>query len=114
MSSRFINVIVFILLAIATIQTSHARYSDRPKLGINVGDLGKLTTSIPFTDIFKSSRGWFTSCEFDWRAGQPIDPGCTRKKSLNTQEQNLLQIRWKWLGENTTKSSRGPGFYQCH
>lgn len=73
-------------------QTASARHSDNPKLGINVGDLGKLSSSIPFTDIFKISKGWFTSCEFDWRAGEPIDPGCTRKTSLNSREQHLLQL----------------------
>jgi len=92
MLSRLIKTIVFVTIAVASIQTSSARYSDNPKLGINVGDLGKLTTSIPFTDIFKSAKGWFTSCEYDWRAGQPIDPGCTKKTSLNSQEQDQLQL----------------------
>ena len=92
MLSRLIKAMVIITLVLASIQSSSARYSDNPKLGINVGDLGKLTTSIPFTDIFKSAKGWFTSCEFDWRAGQAIDPGCTRKTSLNSQEQNQLQL----------------------
>lgn len=88
---RTFNGIALILIMLC-LQTASARYSDNPKLGINVGDLGKLSSSIPFTDIFKISRGWFTSCEFDWRAGQPIDPGCTRKNSLNSQEQDLLQL----------------------
>jgi len=92
MLSRLIKTIVFVTIAVASIQTSSARYSDNPKLGINVGGLGKLTTSIPFTDIFKSAKGWFTSCEYDWRAQQPIDPGCTKKTSLNSQEQDQLQL----------------------
>ncbi len=86
---------IFKLLLICIFSISgiaEARHSDNPKLGINVGDLGKLTTSIPFTDIFKISRGWFTSCAYDWRANRPIDPGCTRQTSLNTREQNLLQL----------------------
>lgn len=92
MLSRFIKTLIFITIAVASIQTSSARYSENPKLGINVGGLGKLTTSIPFTDIFKSAKGWFTSCEYDWRAQQPIDPGCTKKTSLNSQEQDQLQL----------------------
>ncbi len=92
MLSRLLKVLVFLTLSFGIVQTSNARFSENPRLGINVGDLGKLTTSIPFTDIFKISRGWFTSCEFDWRAGQPIDPGCTRQKSLNTREQDQLQL----------------------
>ena len=93
MLSRLIKTLVVVIIAFATIQTSSARYSENPKLGINVGGLGKLTTSIPFTDIFKSAKGWFTSCEYDWRAQQPIDPGCTKKTSLNSQEQDQLQIQ---------------------
>ena len=92
MLSRFIKTLLFVTIAVASIQTSSARYSQNPKLGINVGGLGKLTTSIPFTDIFKSAKGWFTSCEYDWRAQRPIDPGCTKKTSLNSQEQNQLQL----------------------
>ena len=92
MLSRFIKALVIITIAVASIQSSSARYSENPKLGINVGGLGKLTTSIPFTDIFKSAKGWFTSCEYDWRAQQPIDPGCTKKTSLNSQEQDQLQL----------------------
>ena len=92
MLSRFIKFVILLTLTVGLAQSSSARYSKNPKLGINVGDLGKLTSSIPFTDIFKSSRGWFTSCEFDWRVGVPIDPGCTRKKALNSQEQDLLQL----------------------
>lgn len=80
------------LFSLSFIQPAFARQSDNPKLGINVGSLGKLTSSVPFTDIFKISRGWFTSCEFDWQAGRPIDPGCTRKTSLNTREQDQLQL----------------------
>ncbi len=79
-------------LSLVLIQTASARYSQNPKLGINVGDLGKLTSSIPFTDIFKSSRGWFTSCEFDWASGRAIDPDCTRQTALNTREQDILQL----------------------
>ena len=79
-------------ILISASQIATARYSDNPKLGINVGDLGKLSSSIPFTDIFKISRGWFTSCEYDWRAKRPIDPGCTPKTSLNSQEQDQLHL----------------------
>lgn len=92
MLSRLIKTLVFITIAVVSIQTSSARYSSNPKLGINVGDMGKLTASIPFTDIFKSAKGWFTSCEYDWRAQRPIDPGCTKKTSLNSQEQSQLLL----------------------
>ncbi len=92
MSSQLFRIWIAVALTLVIIQPASARFSENPRLGINVGDLGKLTSSIPFTDIFKISRGWFTSCEFDWSAGQPIDPDCTRKTSLNTREQNILQL----------------------
>lgn len=90
MLNRFFTLLVLVFCYIGASQTAHARYSQNPKLGINVGGLGKLTTSIPFTDIFKSAKGWLTSCEYDWRAQQPIDPGCTKQTALNSREQDLL------------------------
>ena len=92
MQLRLLKALLLAAFVLGLNQTASARFSDNPKLGINVGDLGKLSSSIPFTDIFKISRGWFTSCEYDWRANRPIDPGCSRKKSLNTQEQDALQL----------------------
>ncbi|HIQ07393.1 MAG TPA: hypothetical protein EYH35_02930, partial [Thiotrichaceae bacterium] len=79
MPSCLLKTITIVLFTLLINSMAHARFSAHPKLGINVGDLGKLTSSVPFTDIFKSSRGWFTSCEFNWQTGQAIDPGCSRK-----------------------------------
>lgn len=92
MTSRLVRLLILLVLSLTISQTSNARYKEVPRLGINVGSMGKLSTSIPFTDIFKISRGWFTSCEYDWRAKKPIDPGCEAKKSLNSQEQNMLDL----------------------
>jgi len=92
MRLRLIKLLILLVLSLTITQTSNARYKEVPKLGINVGSMGKLSTSIPFTDIFKISRGWFTSCEYDWRAKRPIDPGCVAKKSLNSQEQDRLDL----------------------
>lgn len=71
---------------------SQAQYSANPRLGSNLGSPDKWTASIPFTDIFKSSTGWYTSCEFDWRQNRGIDPGCTRQNAFNTREQKLLDM----------------------
>lgn len=92
MSTRLIKILTVLVLSLMISQTTSARFKEVPRLGINVGSLGKLSSSIPFTDIFKISRGWFTSCEYDWRAKQPIDPGCEAKKSLNSQEQHMLDL----------------------
>ncbi len=71
---------------------ANAQYSPNPRLGSNVGSLDKMTSSIPFTDIFKSSTGWYTSCEFDWQQNRGVDPGCTRQNAFNTREQKLLDL----------------------
>lgn len=92
MLNRYFKLLVLVFCLMGVSQTANARYSKNPKLGINVGGLGKLTSSIPFTDIFKSAKGWYTSCEYDWRAQRPIDPGCTKKTALNSREQELLQL----------------------
>lgn len=91
-STRLIKLLSIFILSLLISQTTSARYKEVPRLGINVGSMGKLSSSIPFTDIFKISRGWFTSCEYDWRAKRPIDPGCEAKKSLNSQEQKMLDL----------------------
>lgn len=62
------------------------------KLGYNTSGLHHLGSSNPFIDIFKISRGWITSCEFDWQRNRPIDPGCTRQKSFNTKESDLVSV----------------------
>jgi len=81
------TVLVFGLATQAT-----AQYTPNPRLGSNVGSLDKLTSSVPFTDIFKSATGWYTSCEFDWRTKRGIDPDCTQQNAFNTREQSMLDL----------------------
>ncbi len=61
-------------------------------VGFNVSGIYKLNSSLPFTDLFKLSQGWYTSCEYDWQTKQAIDPGCTANNSFNTKEQDWLDI----------------------
>ena len=75
------------------------------KLGYNTSGLHHLSSSNPFIDIFKISRGWITSCEFDWQRNRPIDPGCTRKTSFNTKE--TAQVSVDANGWPTRLPSRG-------
>jgi len=62
------------------------------KLGYNTSGLHHLASSNPFSDIFKISRGWITSCEFNWQQNHAIDPGCTRKTSFNTKETAQVSV----------------------
>ncbi len=59
-------------------------------VGFNVAGLYKLNSSLPFSDLFKLSQGWYTSCEYNWQNKQAVDPGCTSSNSFNTKEQGWL------------------------
>lgn len=80
------------MVLLLTHHVAQAISSPDPRLGVNVGGLHKLPTAMPFTDLFKLSEGWFTSCEFDWEMKVAIDPDCTAKNSFNTQEQHKLDL----------------------
>ena len=62
------------------------------KLGYNTSNIHQLSSSNPFIDIFKVSRGWITSCEFNWQKNRAIDPGCTKKTSFNTKESDKVSV----------------------
>lgn len=67
------------------------------KLGFNTSGLAQIAVSNPFIDKFKVSRGWITSCNYDWQNDRPIDPGCTKKKSFNTGESDKVKVdRFGW------------------
>ena len=84
--------IITATLLFGVMSQATAQYTPNPRLGSNVGSADKLTASVAFTDIFKSSTGWYTSCEFDWRTKQGIDPGCTQKNAFHTREKDLLDL----------------------
>ncbi len=72
--------------------SSYSTANPGNKLGYNTSGLHHLASSNPFSDIFKISRGWITSCDFDWQRNRPIDPGCTRKTSFNTHESEKVSV----------------------
>jgi len=98
-----------VLLTGASFQT-FAQFNPNPRLGSNVGSLDKMTSSVPFTDIFKSSTGWYTSCEFNWQQNRGIDPGCTRQNAFNTREQSLLDIDANGWGRSLPAPNQNPIF----
>ncbi len=87
---KLINKILFAVSFIILGTTSQAAPGN--KLGYNTSGLHHLVSSNPFSDIFKTSRGWITSCEFDWQRNRPIDPGCSRKTSFNTHETEKVSV----------------------
>lgn len=84
------NTISVLLLMMTTSLVSNGVLAGQ--LGINVSPPQKFSSSIPFVDLFKTSTGWVTSCEFDWQSNRAIDPGCTRKNSFNTKEKNKVHL----------------------
>ena len=90
LSIKFLSKTLFTTLLIALTATSQATPGN--KLGYNTSGLHHLASSNPFIDIFKISRGWITSCEFNWQQNRPVDPGCTRKSSFNTKESSQVTV----------------------
>ena len=88
-TSRIIS-ILFALTILTTASVSYAVPGN--KLGYNTSGLHHLASSNPFIDIFKVSRGWITSCEFNWQTNRAIDPGCTKKSSFNTKESEKVSV----------------------
>ena len=90
LSIKLVKSTILAALLIAINTSSHATPGNR--LGYNTSGLHHLASSNPFIDIFRISRGWITSCEFNWQQNRPIDPGCEKKKSFNTKESNLVSV----------------------
>lgn len=77
--------------------TSVANANPGNKLGFNTSGLSQIAVSNPFIDKFKLSRGWITSCQYDWQNDRAIDPGCTKRSSFNTKETDKVKVdRFGW------------------
>jgi hypothetical protein len=61
----------------------------KPALGSNLAGISDWTSQMPFTDLFKMSRGWITQCNY-W-TNNP-DPGCTGGGAWDTNETALLDL----------------------
>ncbi len=86
---------VFLALTLAltsTLFVNSAQAAPGHKLGYNTSGLHHLSSSNPFIDIFKISRGWITSCEYNWQANRALDPGCTKQNSFNTKESDKVTV----------------------
>ncbi len=101
-TTRMIKIALVFLTLLGLTNTLQANPGNR--LGLNVSPLHKLTSSVPFIDIFKVSRGWITSCEFNWQQNRPIDPGCTKRIAFNTNESHLVSLdRNGWVTRLPTR-----------
>ena len=92
-SRKLLNqTIVGALALFSFLLVNSAQAAPGHKLGYNTSGLHSLSSSNPFIDIFKISRGWITSCEYNWQKNQAIDPGCTKKTSFNTKETDKVTL----------------------
>ncbi len=112
LTEKSIYFITILVCCFFIIPPASAKYSSNPRLGTNVGSLDKLTSSVPFTDIFKISRGWFTSCRFDWQSKRGLDPDCTQQNSFNTREQKLLDLDKNGWVKSLPSPQQSPIFTQ--
>ncbi len=54
--------------------------------GVNLTEVTDYSPQLPFTNLFKISREWFTQCTAN------LDPGCNNSNSWDTNESNLLDL----------------------
>jgi hypothetical protein len=62
----------------------NTRNGTQPVLGTNLSGLSDWSSQMPFTDLFKMSRGWIPQCAY-WTANP--DPGCTGQWDTGEQAQ---------------------------
>ncbi len=60
--------------------------SDSRKLGTNLDAVTDYSPQLPFTNLFLSSRSWFTQCRAN------VDSGCTTNNAWDTGEGHLLDL----------------------
>jgi hypothetical protein len=80
---RFISMLIAALDFIFCFQLANAQSR---QLGSNLTEVIDYSPQLPFRDLFKISRDWFTQC-------QPgVDPGCSNSNSWDTGESALLDL----------------------
>jgi len=73
-------------LTTTLVATTNSIQAQQLKLGTNLAAVNDYSPQLPFVDIFKSSREWFTQCQVG------SDPGCTSNNSWDTGESALLDL----------------------
>lgn len=63
-----------------------AQDADTRKLGTNLDAVTDYSPQLPFTNLFLSSRSWFTQCHAN------IDSGCTASNAWDTGEAHLIDL----------------------
>jgi hypothetical protein len=84
MHKRLVPLIISIACCMAF--TAERGVAQERRLGTNLEAVTDYSPQIPFTDLFLSSREWFTQCQ----AG--VDPGCTNSNAWDTGEAASLDL----------------------
>ena len=72
------------------------------RLGTNLESVTDYSPQVPFTDLFLSSREWFTQCQVG------VDPGCSNSNSWDTGEAAALDLDASGWVRSLPASSDGP------
>lgn len=79
---HFVWLITFV--GVFSVSLADAQGGETRQLGTNLDAVTDYSPQLPFTDLFLSSREWFTQCQ------QGIDPGCTPSNAWDTGEADQL------------------------
>jgi len=90
--------------ALLALSLTPAAYGQTNNLGTNLTDVSDYSPQLPFTDIFKFSRDWFTQC------GVGVDPGCNSNNSWDTGEAALLDLDANGWVQNLPARQESPIF----
>lgn len=93
--------LVLVLLALSLGTVAHGQSKD---LGTNLTEVTDYSPQLPFVDIFKFSRDWFTQCS----AG--VDPACNSNNSWDTGEAALLDLDVNGWVKNLPTPQESPIF----
>ncbi|MEY4667720.1 MAG: hypothetical protein RL518_419 [Pseudomonadota bacterium] len=72
------------------------------RLGTNLESVTDYSPQVPFTDLFLSSREWFTQCQVG------VDPGCTNSNAWDTGEAGTLDLDANGWVRSLPASSDAP------
>lgn len=92
------SVSLVLIVYLATVACSAYGQGLSRRLGTNLDAVTDYSPQVPFTNLFLSSREWFTQCQ----AG--VDPGCTPAKAWDTGEAALVDVD----GEGWVRSLPAP------
>jgi hypothetical protein len=78
--------LILIAAALALVDSACAQPATSLRLGTNLAEVTDYSPQLPFMNLFRSSRPWFTQCEVG------VDPGCSDDNAFNTEESHAIDL----------------------